>query len=430
MKTLTTLKKMSLCCGVRTLVIAGVIGLSTISSSFAAATKITATTESISETPSKVMTFGLDRVEWLQSEWLGNPLWQYAASLLFLFIAFSASHLVDFIFRVQLKRLAKKTKTVTDDLLVELLRGPVKIITFVILLHVGLRIFEWPDWAANLISNGLNLVVAGSLTYLAIKLVDLGIGVWRKHIEASGEPILDLQLFPVISKSAKTFVVIVAILVTCQNLGMNVTGLLASLSIGGLAVGLAAQDTLSNLFGAVALFADKPFRVGDRIQLDAVDGSVEAIGLRSTRIRTLDGHLVTVPNRTMANATLTNVSRRPNIKTVMNIGITYDTPTEKIEAATKIINEVYRPHPMTFDLLVSFNKFENSSLNILLIHWWNSTDYKEYLAGLEEMNLELKRRFDKEGISFAFPSQTVYLRQDSDWKLAGQPAKTGAASPV
>lgn len=363
------------------------------------------------------LTDWLEQFPWLQITWLGNPLWQYVAALLYIVLAFYGSKLVDFIFRVQLKKLTARTKSTWDDLLVELVRGPVKIITFVILLHVGLRVFAWPEWAANVISNGLKIAVAASITYVALKVVDLGMGMWRKRMESAEDAILDSHLFPVLSKSAKLFVVVVAVLVTTQNLGMNVTGLLASLSIGGLAVGLAAQDTLSNLFGAVALFADKPFRVGERIQLDAIDGTVETIGLRSTRIRNLDGHLVTVPNRTMANANLINVSRRPNIKTVMNIGVTYDTPAEKVERAMQIIEDIYRPHPKTSDLIISFNKFESSSLNILVVHWWDSTDFKEYLLQFQKLNLDLKRRFDAEGISFAFPSQTVYMRQDSSWQM-------------
>ncbi|PYJ83645.1 MAG: hypothetical protein DME22_15260 [Verrucomicrobia bacterium] len=197
------------------------------------------------------------------------------------------------------------------------------------------------------------------------------------------------------------------------------TAAIAGLSVGGLALGLAAQDTVANLFGAVAIFMDKPFRIGDRIQLDSVDGTVETIGLRSTRVRNLDGHLITVPNKTMGNATITNVTRRPNIKTVMNIGITYDTPTEKVKRALQILQEVYKEHPKTFDCLIGFNKFADSALNIQVVHWWNSTDNNEYLAGLQEMNLAVKERFDKEGINFAFPSQTVYLKQDSDWRVDG-----------
>ena len=162
---------------------------------------------------------------------------------------------------------------------------------------------------------------------------------------------------------------------------------------------------------------DKPFRIGDRIQLDAVDGTVETIGLRSTRVRNLDGHLVMIPNKTMGNATITNVTRRPNIKTTLNIGLTYDTPTEKVKRALVVLEEVYKKHPKTFDCIIAFNKFADSALNIQVVHWWNSTDNKEYLAGLQEMNLAVKERFDKEGINFAFPTQTVYLKQDSEWRV-------------
>ncbi|HXT40535.1 MAG TPA: mechanosensitive ion channel family protein [Candidatus Angelobacter sp.] len=377
----------------------------------------TATATNAATSTNTWLTFGLDRVEWLQVSVMGNPLWQYLAALVYVVLAFYASKLLDYLIQVQLRKLTAKTKTQLDDLLLELIRGPVKIVAFVILLHVGLQVFTWPGWAETFISNALKIIVAASLTYVALKFVDLVMGLWQKRVEAAGEAVLDMQLFPVIRKSLKVFVIVVAFLVTSQNLGMNVTGLLASLSIGGLAVGLAAQDTLSNLFGAVALFADKPFRVGDRIQLDSIDGSVEAIGLRSTRIRNLDGHLVTVPNRTMANASLTNVSKRPNIKTVMNIGVTYDTPAEKVERAMKIIEDIYRPHPKTADLIISFNKFESSSLNILVVHWWDSTDFKEYLLQFQKLNLELKRRFDAEAISFAFPTQTLYLKQDSEWRV-------------
>lgn len=364
------------------------------------------------------LTFGLDLLPGLKLKVMGNPLWQYLAFLIYVLLAFYVSKLLDRLIQGRLKKWAAKSETKLDDLILELLSGPVKVIAFVIFLYVGLRLFAWPQWAAQFISNGLKIVVACSLTYVAVKFVDVLVGFWQQRTEATHEGMVDHQLFPIIRKSLKIFVLVVAVLVTSQNLGMNITGLLASLSIGGLAVGLAAQDTLSNLFGAVMIFADKPFRVGDRIQLDAVDGTVEVIGLRSTRVRNLDGYLVTIPNKTMANATIVNVSKRPNIKTVMNIGVTCDTPAERVELAMRIINEIYRPHPKTADLMVSFNKFESSSLNILVVHWWNSTDAREYAEGFQQLNLELKRRFDAEGINFAFPTQTVYLRQDSEWRLA------------
>jgi MscS family membrane protein len=269
------------------------------------------------------------------------------------------------------------------------------------------------------LSQGLKIIVAVSLTYMLLKFIDLLMGYWKQRSGEDQEKLVDEQLLPIIRKTLKAFVVVVATLVTAQNMGVNITGLIASLGIGGLAVALAAQDTLANIFGAVAIFLDKPFRVGDRIQLDAVDGVVETIGLRSTRVRNLDGHLIAIPNKTVGNATITNVTCRPNIRTLMNLSVTYDTPASKVQRAVDILNEIYKAHPMTQDVWISFNKFADAWLNIFVIHWWNGTDYKAYLAGMQELNLTIKQRFDAEKIDFAFPTQTLYVKQDSDWRLQG-----------
>jgi MscS family membrane protein len=366
------------------------------------------------------LTFGLDRVPGLDARPIaGIPLWQFLASLIYIFLAFYVSKFLDLFIRERVQRWAAKTQTRLDDLLVSLVRGPVKVISFVILLHVGMEVYSWPEAMSEFLSNALKVIVACSVTYVLIKAIDSLMGLWAERATTPDNEQFSRQLLPLLGKTFKVFIVIVAILVTSQNLGFNVTGLIASLSIGGLAIGLAAQDTLANLFGAAAVLVDRPFKVGDRVQFDGVDGTVEVIGFRSTRVRNLDGHLVTVPNKTIANATLTNVSARPNIRTVMNISVTYDTPAEKVRRAMAILEEVMRPHPMTVDLIISFNKFESSSLNILVVHWWNSTNFKGYLAEFQLLNLEIKRRFDAEGINFAFPTQTVYLKQDSEWKLGG-----------
>jgi MscS family membrane protein len=365
--------------------------------------------------------FYLDRITFLREHTLlGQPLWKYLASLIYIFLAFYVSKFLDYLTGVWLKRWAEKTESKLDDLLLEALRGPVKVVAFVILLHIGLTVFHWPDKVQAFLSKGLIVIVAFSITYVTLKIVDLLMGVWRERTSVGTDKSFDEQLFPIIRKSVKLFVTVIAVLVTSQNLGVNITGVIASLSIGGLALGLAAQDTLANMFGAVAVYMDKPFRIGDRIRLENVDGTVETIGLRSTRVRSLDGHHVTIPNKTMGNTIITNVTRRPNIKTEMNLGITYDTPSEKVKRALQLIEETYRADPQTEDLIVSFNKFADSALNILVVHWWNGTDSKKHFAAMQNLNLKLKERFDAEGISFAFPSQTLYLKQDSEWRLAAK----------
>ncbi len=367
--------------------------------------------------PKVDLSFGLHKIKALQKPLWGNPRWQYVASLLYIILAFYASKLLDWLTRVWLKKWADKTASKLDDILLELLHGPIKVVVFVVLLHIGLNVFEWPNWAEEVLSKGLKIIVAVSLTYLVMKAVDLLLNYWRVRATEGEDKAFDDQLYPVIRKSLKVFVGVVAVLVTCQNLGLNITSVIALGSVGGLAVGLAAQDTLANLFGAVAVFVDKPFRVGDRIKLPDVDGTVEAIGLRSTRVRNLDGHLITIPNKTVGGATITNITKRPNIKTTMNISITYDTPTTKVQRALDILDDIFRKHPMTHDVWISFNQFADSSLNIMVIHWWNGTVYKDFLVGIQEMNLEVKKRFDAEGIQFAFPTRTLYVKQDSKWQV-------------
>jgi MscS family membrane protein len=367
----------------------------------------------LSQLDDSYVSFGLNRVGFLsEHSLLGQPLWKYAASLVFVFLAFYVSKFLDFATRVWLKRLAAKTATTLDDLLLDLLNGPVRIVAFVILLQIGLGLFQWPPAVETVLSKVMILIVAASLTYMVIKLIDLLLGVWTRKAASTRDEQFHKQLFPIIRRTLKVFVLIVAFLVTAPHLGLNITGLIASLSIGGLALGLAAQDTLANMFGAIAVLVDKPFHVGDRIQLESVDGVVETIGFRSTRVRNLDGHLVTIPNKTVGNATITNITQRPNIRTVINLGITYDCDDRKIQRAVDLLREIYRKHPNTQDVLVSFNKFGDFALNLQVVHWWNNADYQAYLAGMQELNLAIKQRFDAEGISFAFPTQTLYVKPE------------------
>jgi MscS family membrane protein len=348
------------------------------------------------------LTFGLDQVTALRGvSLLGEPLWKYVASLIYILLAFYAAKVIDFITRVWLSKITAKTQTKLDDLLLGLLRGPIKVVVFVLLLNIGLNIFDWSFGARVYLSKGFILIAAASLTYLVVKVLGLMLQNWKRRHEQEGDRKFNDQLFSVIRISLNTFIIIVAVLVTAQNLNINITAAIASLSIGGLAVGLAAQDTLGNLFGAVAVFVDKPFRVGDQIKLDGAEGTVETVGLRSTRLRNPEGQLVAIPNKTMGNVIITNLTRRAHIKTVLNFSLARSLPAAKVKRALELLEEVYRGHPMTQDVWVSFNQFTASGLNIMVVHWWKGTDHKKYLSGMQEMNLAVKERFDTEQISFS-----------------------------
>lgn len=358
------------------------------------------------------LSFGLDRVAILQPDLLGVPRWEYLASLIYIVLAFYASRFLDWLIKGRLKAWAEKTTTRWDDVVVALADGPVKMVTFVVLFHIGLQVFDWPDWLEGALSKLALIGLAVALIVVCLRVIDFVIGFWREQPRASGDKAFNDQFLLLIGKLLKAVLVTVAMLTLLSNVGVNITALLGSVSVLGLALGLAAQDTVSNLFGTVAVFVDKPFKVGDRIQLAGVDGTVEEMGLRATRVRTVDGFLITVPNKSVGNNTVTNVTARPTIRTVLNYGLTYGTTAARMKAATGLLREIFSSHALTKDVTVTFNRYDASSLNIEVVLVVDTTDWKVFTAALEDLNLQVKERFDAEKLEFAFPTQTLYLRNE------------------
>lgn len=353
-------------------------------------------------------TFGLHRVAALQTEVGGYPLWQYCASFLWILLAFAVAQLIDFVMTQQLRRITARTRTDIDDKLIEVLHMPVKAAVTLVMLNAGVHVFTWPDWVEKILSTAFAVAVGGTIIYLALRLVDLlMIVVERKFF--SGDAQTARLMMPVLRKSLKVFVTIIGALTLAQYMGLPITSVVAGLGIGGIAVALAAQNTLANVFGTITILADRPFRVGDRVQIDKFDGTVETIGLRSTRIRTLDGHLVTLPNKIVADSGITNISLRPNIRQLFTISLTYDTTPEKMREALQIARDVIRNHPLTHDCIVNWRDYGPHSLDIFVVYWAKTTDFKQFLAALEEINLELKARYDAAGLNFAFPTRTIHL---------------------
>ncbi len=236
---------------------------------------------------------------------------------------------------------------------------------------------------------------------------------WFSRFALKTENTLEDMISPIIRKSLRVTIVILVVVQIAQTLSDKpITSIIAGLGIGGLAVALAAQDSIKNFFGSIIVFIDKPFEIGDRIIVDGEDGNVETVGMRSTKIRTLDGHLVTIPNGELANKMIRNIGKRPYIKRTANITITYNTPPEKIDRAIEIIKEILNNHEgmnEEFPPRVYFSGFNEDSLNIMVIYWYHPPDYWAYMDFSERFNKEVFRRFDEEGIEFAFPTQTLYL---------------------
>ncbi len=275
-------------------------------------------------------------------------------------------------------------------------------------------------------ADGANLVhavaqrgadIAGTVAivwflFSLVQLLDARLKRWAVSTASD----IDEIIVPLVGKSLRIFILLVGGMVIIKNLtGIEIGPLLASLGIGGLAVALAAKDSIANFFGTLTILFDKPFQVGERIVIDSYDGVVESVGFRSSRIRTLTGHLVAIPNEKLVNSTVENIAKRPHIRWSTNIGITYDTPPEKVEAAVAILEAILADHEgrdPEFPPRVFFNGFNDWSLNIMVLMWYHPANYWDFQVCVQRICLEILRRFRAAGIDFAFPSQTVYAAGD------------------
>lgn len=344
---------------------------------------------------------------------LGWQLWQWALFLIALPLTYLAALVPTWIVGL----LVRGRETVMSRKFSLLITGPIRIILWVLFIRAAASYIGQSATVRSLFRAGTLETIA--FAWAAIRLVHLLLDWWAERLQEKGEESAAVLVQPV-RKIAKGVIVLFAALLWLDNIGFNVSTLLAGLGVGGIAVALAAQDTLKNFLGSVMILLDKPYRVGQRVTVKGHDGVVEDIGLRSTKIRLLTGHQATVPNDQMANIDIENIGRRPHIRRLTNITITYDTPPEKIEKAVNIIETILDNHEgmkPDFPPRVYFNEFNPDSLNILVLYWYHPPDYWSFLAFSQGVNLQIMREFEKEGIQFAFPTSTTYLTQDDDQPL-------------
>ena len=269
----------------------------------------------------------------------------------------------------------------------------------------------------TIIFSGLEVMLTISIALFAYCLVEVPTS-WLHVQTEKTESKFDDMMVPIVRKSLRVTVVLFTLVSIAQSLSDKpVSALLAGLGLGGLAFALAAQDTIKNLFGSMVIFTDKPFGLGDRINYDGHDGVIEEVGLRSTRLRRLDGHQVTIPNGELANKSIHNISKRPFIRRIFTLGVTYDTTHEKVSRAKEILEDILKDHEgmdPKGEMLprVYFSDFSSSSLDFKCMYWYHPAAYWDFMNFSEWVNLEILRRFNEEGIEFAFPTQTIHIAKD------------------
>lgn len=366
----------------------------------------------------EVFPFGTHRLVELvpkigQKKILGLAIWKHIGILIIIFISFLGYKLFTWIFNFFIFRSLKKFLTLKES--ARFVRSISKSLSFLlvlILINITIPILQLPPKVSHYLFLSLKALLPFFVMLILYRAVDI-LSTYLESIAEKTESTLDDQLVPLVRKSLKIFVVVIGILFILQNLEFNITALLAGLSIGGLALALAAQESLKNLFGSLMIFIDRPFQVGDYIIAPGLEGMVEEVGFRSTRIRSFYKSLVSIPNGKLSDMTIDNMGLRQYRRLLTKVAITYDTPPDLIEAFIEGIRKLIKEHPQTWKEYyhVRFYEMDNSSLNILVYCFFDVPDWTGELEAREEILLSITRLAEDLGVRFAFPTSTIHVEE-------------------
>ena len=342
------------------------------------------------------------------TQFYDNSLLQYAEFLGILIIFYVLSKIVYMLFTRYLRQLAKTTKTDLDDILLEISEGPLIFLVLILGLYVGKIVSLTPTSPpAQLLDGIFEILLTLDIVWFALKFIDsFVVKYMRKHAERS-EAKLNEQLISLIRTTLRIAIGLLALVFILSNFGFDVTALVAGLGIGGIAVALAAQDSISNFIGAIVIFTSKPFRLNDTVKIGQYIGTVREVSLRNTKIELLSGTYLIIPNNKVVSDVVENFTMAKERMIEQVIGLTYDTNAAKLERAIKILSDITLSHPNVSRNDIKFMEYGAYSLNINMRYWIK--DPNLYRDTLNDINMKIKKAFEKEKIEMAFPTQTIQL---------------------
>ncbi|MCX8200174.1 MAG: mechanosensitive ion channel family protein [Candidatus Micrarchaeota archaeon] len=340
----------------------------------------------------------------------GNSLLQYAEFLGILLLFYLLSKLVYMLFVRYLRQLAKNTKTEMDDILIEISEGPIIMFVLILGLYVGKSIALNAGSAPYVFIDGIfEVLLTINVAWLLLRFIDsFVVRYMRKHAERSDAK-LNEQLISLVRNVLRIIIILLTIIFLLSNLGFDVTALIAGLGIGGIAVALAAQDTISNFIGAIVIFTSKPFKINDFVRIGQYSGTVKQISLRTTRLELLSGTHLIIPNNKVVTDVVENFTMAQERMVEQVIGLSYDYDSRKLENVIKLLVSIVSAHPNISRHDIRFMEYGTYSQNINMRYWVNNPD--KLRETIHDINLQMKKAFEKEKISLAFPTQTVQVKK-------------------
>ncbi len=354
---------------------------------------------------------------WLTDDYLGIEVEQYIGIAVLAVVATVAHFaLLRAISLVVRRRYAGDDLTFWDGERRLMNRG-ILLLTVGITVLVGFPTLDFDPDIEDIVNQATTLVAAVAIIMVAYRAIDIGVNVLARRASKT-ETMLDDSLVPLLRTTMRLFVTAVGLLFVLQNLEVNVSSLIAGLGLGGLAIALAAQDTVRNVLAGATIFADKPFEVGDWVVVDGVEGTVETVGFRSTRVRTFYNSLVSVPNGNLMNAGIDNMGQRRWRRYKTTLGVGYHTTPDQMQAFVEGIRAIIQASPgMRQDYyIVEFHGFGATSLDVLVYCFMDAVDWNEELRTRHVLNLDIMRLAESLQVDFAFPTQTLHIAA-----MPGQP---------
>lgn len=346
-------------------------------------------------------------MEFLANTYYGNTVQEWAISMGIILGVVILGKVVYWIFSNTVRLFTSRTKSSLDDIIIDLVEEPIVFVIIASGIWYAFVLLTLPESLTLAVNNSYHIILVLLIGWLLVRLFEAFYkGVLLPWTETTDND-LDDQLMPILRKGVRIMIWVLAILIGLNNAGYNVGALLAGLGIGGLAFAMAAKDTVANVFGGFTIFTDQPFRLNDRVKVGGYDGVVTEIGVRSTRLRTLEGREVTMPNATFADAPVENITREPSRKIILNLGLTYDTSADKMKQAMELLKNINDAHADTEEkTVVSFNGFGDFAMNLMFIYYIKSG--ANIAQTQTDINLEILSQFNANGLEFAFPTQTLY----------------------
>ncbi len=372
----------------------------------------------ISEWHQRVYPFGSDVLMNLLPTVIGGKtvfglaIWQYFGFLLIGGFAFLLSRVISFLLHKSINRIAESRlgKDRFDADIVHKLARALSYIIVLYSLYVLVPILQLPVSLSYYLVTSARLMNTVFICIFFLRLVDLCKLNIQRLFERKDDDMFDDHVAPIVLRIIKSIVIVFSVFHVLSLLDVNITALVAGLSIGGLAIALAAQETVRNLFGSAMIYADRPFKTGDYISFETIEGTVEDIGFRSTRIRTLDTSLIAVPNGKLVDMTINNLGARQRRRFRTMIELPYHTPPPLVEAFVKGLREMAMAHPHTYKEMyfIHLNQFSASSLSVLFFIYFETNEYAQDVKYREEIMMGIIEMARDMGVKFAVPSTSVY----------------------